>query len=76
MVSEPDTRRCASEDAGLRKGVDREIPHPLERGTSANKDVGPQKGWWIVRSHIHWREERVPTKRLAPEGVVDCEVPH
>ena len=31
MVLEPDTRRCASEDAGPRRGVDCEIPHQLER---------------------------------------------
>ena len=33
MVSEPDTERCANEDAGPRRGVDFEIPHQLERGT-------------------------------------------
>ena len=26
------------------KGVDCEIPHRLERGTSASEDVGPRKG--------------------------------
>ena len=33
MVSELDTGRCASEDAGPLRGVDCEIPHRLERGT-------------------------------------------
>ena len=32
MVSEPDTGRCASEDAGPLGGVDCEISHRLERG--------------------------------------------
>ena len=32
-VSKPDTGRYASEDAGLPKGVDCEIPHRLESGT-------------------------------------------
>ena len=32
MVSEPDTRRCGSEDANP-QGVDYEIPHWLERRT-------------------------------------------
>jgi len=33
MVSEPDTRRCDSKDAGPPRGEDCEIPHRLERGT-------------------------------------------
>ena len=33
MVSEPDTGRYASEDAGPRREVDCEIPHRLEGGT-------------------------------------------
>ena len=33
MVSEPDTGRCANEDAGFSRGVDSDIPHRLERGT-------------------------------------------
>ena len=41
MVSEPDIRRCVSEDAGPRKGVDDEIPRRLERGMSASKDTEP-----------------------------------
>ena len=32
MVSELDTRRCASEDVGPPRGVDCEIPHLLGRG--------------------------------------------
>ena len=26
------------------------------------------EGRWIVRSHIDWREERVPARMLGPEG--------
>ena len=33
MVSEPDIGQCVSEDGGLPRGVDCEIPHRLERGT-------------------------------------------
>ena len=42
MVSEPDTGRCASEDAVSRREVDLVgVPHRLEKGTSANEDAGP-----------------------------------
>ena len=41
IVSKPDTRRCASKDAGSRRGVDLGVPHRLEKGTNASKDVGP-----------------------------------
>ena len=66
MVSEPNTRRCASEEAEPRrgkheavwqqgrrasKGVDWGVPHRLEKGTNASEDVGPQRGW-IMRFHI------------------------
>ena len=33
MVLESDTKRCASENAELPRGVDCEIAHRLERGT-------------------------------------------
>ena len=33
IISEPDTGLCASEEAGLSRGVDCEIPPRLERGT-------------------------------------------
>ena len=33
MISELDTRRCASKDTELPRGVDYEILHRLERGT-------------------------------------------
>ena len=46
-------RRCASKDAGLRR---RWIKGPLEEGTNASEDAGPQKGW-IVRFHVGWRGE-------------------
>ena len=52
-----DTRRCASKDAGLRRGVDWGVPHRLEKGTSASEDAGPRRGW-IVRSYIGWGGER------------------
>ena len=48
-------RTSASENVGLQRvGVDCEIPHRLERGTSSSEDVGPRRGW-IVRSHIGWK---------------------
>ena len=59
MVSEPDIERCSSEEAEFRRRCTRddvpartlgpkwgwigEVPHRLEKGTSANKDVGPQR---------------------------------
>ena len=39
MVLEPDTEWCASEDAGLLRGVDCEIPRWLERGHIPYKGV-------------------------------------
>ena len=48
-------------------GVDCEIPHRLERETSASKDVGPRRGW-IVRSHVDWRGEQVSARMLGSEG--------
>ena len=48
MISEPDTGRCASKDAGPRRGLNWEVPHQLEKGISA-RTLGP-KGGWIVRS--------------------------
>ena len=44
IVSDPVTEWCASEDARPLRGVDCEIPHRLERGTSASEDVGIRKG--------------------------------
>ena len=41
MVSKLDTRQCASENAGAQRGVDCEIPHRLEGGTSVSKDAEP-----------------------------------
>ena len=57
------------------KGVDCEIPHRLERGTSirarhhaiCQRMLGFEKGW-IVRSHIDWREKRVSVRTLASKG--------
>ena len=50
---------------GPERGVDREIPHRLKRGTSANDDtrqcVNEDAGLptvWSVRSHIGSREEQ------------------
>ena len=47
-----------------------EIPHQLERGTSASEYPGSQGGWgvWIVRSHIDLRGEQVLVWTLGPEG--------
>ena len=71
MVSEPDTGRCASEEAEPRRGVDTRrcsskdvgpqrggfgVPHQLEKGTSASEDAGPL----LAR----------------PSKEVDCEIPH
>ena len=36
-------RRCASKDAGPRRGGLR-VSHRLENGTSVNEDVGPRRG--------------------------------
>ena len=60
MVSEPNTRRCVSKEVELRRGVDKRrcvskdagpqrgvdwgVPHRLEKGTSANENVGPRRG--------------------------------
>ena len=52
-----DMRRCASKDAGHRRRVDWGVPHRLEKGTSASKDVGTRRGQ-IVRSHIGWGREQ------------------
>ena len=40
LVSVPDTGWCAK-DVGPRREVDCEIPHRLEKGTSASKVAGP-----------------------------------
>ena len=50
-------RQCASKDVESRKGVDWEVSHRLEKGTSASEDAGPEGGW-IARSYINWRGER------------------
>ena len=94
MLSEPDTGRCASLLAVLRRGVDTR--------RCASKDAGPRRGGgWIMMSHIGWGGENtiykgrfVPTFSLFPEGGrqetggrcaskdveprrgVDCDVPH
>ena len=72
MVSEPDTGRCASEEAEPRKGwptrrcagedtrprreVDWRVPHRLEKETNVSEDTGFRRGW-IVRSHVGRRRE-------------------
>ena len=40
IVSKSGTGWCASKDAELRRGVDYEISHRFEWGTSANEDTG------------------------------------
>jgi len=40
------------------KGVDLvEVPHRLEKGTSASENAGARREW-IVRSHIGWEREQ------------------
>ena len=56
---EGDTGWCVSEDAGLRRGVDCEIPHRLERATSVSEDVEPRRGWTLGG---------VVPRMLGPEG--------
>ena len=67
LVSEPDTRHCASNEAKPQRGVDRRchtskdveprrgvgVPHRMEKGMSINagEDARPRRGW-IVRFHI------------------------
>ena len=62
---EVDTGQCASEDG-----------EPWREWTSGDvsaRTLGPE-GECIVRSHIDWREERVPARTLGLKGV-DCEIP-
>ena len=59
MISELDTRRCASEEAEPHRGVDTRW--------CANKDDGSRRGW-IGGSHFDWRRERVPARTADPEG--------
>ena len=67
MVSELDTRLCASKETLPRRGVDTR--------QCASKDAGPQRGWIWRGSHIDWRKERVSARTLGPEGGVDRESP-
>ena len=59
MVAELNTRRCVSEEAKPRRGVDSR--------QCANKDAGPKEGE-LQGSHIDWRMKRVPARMLGPEG--------
>ena len=52
-----DTGWCASEDVEPQRGVDCEILHRLETGTSISEDAGLRRGW-IVTSHIGQRGDR------------------
>ena len=52
-----DTRWCASKDARPRREVEREVPHRLEKGTSASED--PKKmnceiPCWLRRKTKHY----------------------
>ena len=57
MVSEPDTRQCASEEVEPQRGVD-------TRWCAST--LGPEGGW-IGRLHIDWRRKRVSARTLGPE---------
>ena len=63
MVLEPDTGRCANEEAKLQRGVDTGASEEAKprRGVDtrrcASKDAGPRREW-LVRSHIGWGGER------------------
>ena len=67
MVSEPNTRRHASEDAGpQRRWIVRS--HIGWRGEQVSaRTLGPEGGW-IVRSYIGWRWEQVSTRTLGTKG--------
>ena len=39
-----DTRRCASKDVGPRRRVDWGVSHRLEKGTSVSENAGPRRG--------------------------------
>ena len=58
MVSVPDTKQCASEEAEPRRG--------WTRGSVLTRKLGPE-GWWIGGSHIDWRRERVSSRTLVPK---------
>ena len=51
-----DTRRCATKDAGPKGGGFGEVPHQLEKGTSASKDARPQRA--VDCDVLHWLEMR------------------
>ena len=61
MVSEPDTRQCASEEVEPQRKVDTR--------RCASKDVGPPKGGGsgLGGSYIDWRRERASAKTLGSE---------
>ena len=66
MVSEPDTRRYASEKAESRRG--------WTQGGVPARMLGLAREW-IRGSHIDWRREQMPARMLGLK-VVDCEIPH
>ena len=50
-------RRCASKDAGPQREVDLgAVPHQLEEGKSASRDVGPGRG--VDCDVPHWLGRR------------------
>ena len=59
IVSEPDTGRCASEDAGPQRG--------WTLGDVLARTLSPEGGW-IVRSHIEWGGKQVLARTLGPKG--------
>ena len=58
MVSEPDTGRCASKDAGPQRGrVDLgAVPHRLKEGKSTSEDAMPRRG--VDCDVPHWLGRR------------------
>ena len=60
IISEPETGQCASLLAVPQRWVDTR--------QCASKNAGPQRGWIWGRSHIDWRNERVTSRTVNPEG--------
>ena len=55
----------------LKGGLDWEVPHRLEKKTSASEDGGSRREW-IVRSHIGWGgEQNIPYKGVSNLSLID-----
>ena len=57
MVPELDTRRCVSEEAEPRRGVDWEVHINLRSERVSARMLGLEEEW-IVRSHVGWGGDR------------------